>query len=195
MNYLAHLFLSLDSDEHVVGNFLADQLTLKETKRYTGAIAEGIQLHRKIDTYTDNHPEVRAINALFRPNQGKYAPVVTDIVFDYLLYTSWEKYAQQDFNTLTTGIYDTLLRFLDRMPDRIHGRVQGMVRAKWLNVYTHMEGLKDTFYRVNQRAKFDNNLHMATEDLRKLEPILLDKFNTFFPDVIQFVNEQNMFRG
>lgn len=190
MNYLAHLFLSCDSEEKMIGNFITDQITLKESKRYETLIAEGIQLHRDIDSFTDNHPQVKEVIKILRPTQGKYAPVVVDIYFDYLLHQSWEVYSHRPFDHFSNLVYATLPKYMDVMPIRIHDRVENMVNARWLDVYTTIEGLGSTFLRLKKRTKFENNLTEAPTFLIQNQTELAAHFNEFFPEVIQYVELQ-----
>ncbi len=187
MNYLAHLFLSCDSEEKMIGNFITDQITLKESKRYDALISEGIQLHRAIDTFTDNHPQVKKVIKILRPTQGKYAPVVVDIYFDYLLYKSWDNYSHRPFEHFSNSVYSMLPKYLELMPVRIHHQVTNMVKMRWLDVYTTIDGLNSTFHRLQKRTRFINNLTDAPSFLSKNQNQLSDHFNEFFPDVIKYV--------
>ena len=85
MNFLAHLFLSFENEDHVIGNFIADFIRNKEVKNYSLEIQQGIQIHREIDSFTDNHPSVRKGTFRLRPHHRKYAPVVIDILYDHYI--------------------------------------------------------------------------------------------------------------
>ena len=67
MNYLAHLFLSCQDDDLLIGNFIADSIRNKEVDNYSAAIQQGIFLHRAIDAYTDIHPVVRQSTKRLHP--------------------------------------------------------------------------------------------------------------------------------
>ena len=55
MNYLAHLYLSGESEKVIVGNFIGDYVKGKSFTDYPEQIAGGIKLHRSIDSFTDQH--------------------------------------------------------------------------------------------------------------------------------------------
>ena len=59
MNYLAHILLSGDNPEIIIGNFMADSIKGKQYKIYPEQVQIGVLLHRHIDTFTDNHHIVR----------------------------------------------------------------------------------------------------------------------------------------
>ena len=59
VNFLAHLYLSQNNTNMMIGNFIADHVKGNDYKKYSNEIQKGILLHREIDTYTDTHPIVR----------------------------------------------------------------------------------------------------------------------------------------
>ena len=58
MNFLAHIYLSDDDEQVMIGNFIADFVKGKKKDDYPPAIKKGIELHRSIDDFTDHHPLV-----------------------------------------------------------------------------------------------------------------------------------------
>ncbi len=55
MNYLAHLFLAEENDDAKLGALLGDFVKGTIIDRYSEKTEREIQIHRKIDFYTDNH--------------------------------------------------------------------------------------------------------------------------------------------
>jgi hypothetical protein len=53
MNFLAHIYLSGESDEIKVGNFIGDYVKGKNWEKYPERSSEAFLLHRKIDSFTD----------------------------------------------------------------------------------------------------------------------------------------------
>lgn len=98
MNYLAHLYLSGNDHQLMVGNFIGDAVKGSLYEQFPGRIREGILLHRQIDTYTDNHPKIRQAKSYFSKSYGKYSGVVVDVLFDHFLASNWNKYHHKNFN-------------------------------------------------------------------------------------------------
>ncbi len=188
MNYLAHLFLSCQSEESMIGNFLADMTTLKETRSIPNVYQEGVRLHRSIDHFTDQHPAVRSSIGLIRPEQRKYSPVVIDIYYDFLLYKNWSLYMDLPFELFTQKAYGILEKHLPSIPTRLHLRIRKMIAAKWLDQYTHYPGLHDVFMRLKYRSSFDNQLHNAALHLQEKESELSGHFREFFPELMEHVS-------
>ena len=59
MNFLAHAVLSFERPEIMVGNFIADFVKGNAYLEYPQSVRNGIMLHREIDKFTDQHPQVK----------------------------------------------------------------------------------------------------------------------------------------
>ena len=55
MNYLAHAYRSFHLPDILVGNMISDFVKGKKKYEYSEGILKGIDLHRSIDTFTDEH--------------------------------------------------------------------------------------------------------------------------------------------
>ena len=49
MNFLAHIYLSGDDEDIILGNFIADRIRPSQEEKYAERLHVGIQLHRFID--------------------------------------------------------------------------------------------------------------------------------------------------
>ena len=67
MNYLAHAYLSFGQPAILTGNMISDYVKGKKKFDYPPEILRGINLHRSIDQFTDNHPATREAKEVFRP--------------------------------------------------------------------------------------------------------------------------------
>ncbi len=89
MNYLAHFYLSFGQEPLIVGNLLGDfvrgRLDHERNAIYNDGIKKGIDLHRKIDSFTDTHPIVKACHEAMPATFGHIKAVVSDMYFDYFL--------------------------------------------------------------------------------------------------------------
>src|SRR3954453_2663939 len=96
MNFLAHLYLSGNDPEIMVGNFLGDFVRGRNLlERYKKNIATGIELHRTIDEFTDTHPIVAQSKNRLREKYRHYAAVIVDIFYDHFLAKNWSEYSSE----------------------------------------------------------------------------------------------------
>ena len=192
MNFLAHLFLSGNEEHLIVGNFLGDFLKNRQVARLPRPFQEGVRLHRKIDTFTDGHPAVRRSARRLRPVHGKYAPVILDILQDFLLAKNWERYSDVSLAEFTTGVYAILKTHLHLMPEILQERLPLMIADDWLVRYGTEEGLRFTFSRVKLRSSAPRFFENAVESLNaNFEPLEAD-FNAFFPEAIRAVKDWDL---
>ena len=187
MNFLAHFFLSCEREELLIGNFLADYLNNKQLRQYPEPIQEGVRLHRAIDTYTDNHPEVlKGVRRLYGPH-GKYAPVIVDVYYDYLLSVNWQRYSDKPLAEFTQDIYRTLEENMDLMPPGLRQHLPQMIADDWLRAYGTHNGLAIAFRRMKARVSRPEYLDGVLESLVLHFEELNEEFNNFFPEVVEYV--------
>jgi len=191
MNFLAHLFLSFQNEDHVIGNFIADFIKNRDVKNYSPTIQKGISLHREIDSFTDNHPFVRQGTQRLQPHHHKYAPVVIDILYDYILANNWERYSDQSLESFAKNIYTILKKRMDEIPEKLKKNVPGMIAANWLESYKTKEGLRYTLQRMDKRASFPSEFTNAVDHLEEDYDLFENEFNAFFPELIEHIKNQN----
>jgi len=189
MNYLAHLFLSCEDEELLLGNFLADLVKNRYQKELSPRVLEGIQLHRKIDTFTDTHPLVLQGTRRLHQRHHKYAPVVIDIFYDYLLVENWQLYTDKNLNDFMLKVYNILSRRKEQIPKVFQAQISNMVQHNWLMSYTSIAGLEGTFERLKRRVSKQEYLENVVQSLEQEHDLLTQEFNQFFPDLIAMVKE------
>ncbi len=190
MNFLAHLFLSFENEDLLIGNFIADSIRNSEVKKYPIAIQQGILLHREIDSFTDNHPAVRKSTLRLQPHHHKYAPVVIDILYDYILANNWDHYADQSLESFANQVYEVLNNRINEIPYKLRRLVPGMIRGNWLQSYKTEEGLLYTLQKMDQRASFPSKFNQAIEHLYLDYKLFEGEFNDFFPELISHIKNK-----
>lgn len=187
MNFLAHLFLSKHDEELLIGNFIADFVRKADDVNYAEGIQRGLKLHREIDTFTDNHAIVRESTRLLHERHHKYAPVLLDVYYDYLLANNWEVFSEQSLSAFTQKSYKILKSNINIMPPVLQHRLPLMIADDWLVRYGTFEGLEFTFNRMKRRASQPSHFDNAVETLQMNLGPLDENFRQFFPDAINFV--------
>jgi acyl carrier protein phosphodiesterase len=135
MNFLAHLFLTGKNEPLLVGNFLGDFLTNRQVAALPHPIQQGVKIHRQIDAFTDSHEQVRRSAARLRPVHGKYAPVILDVFFDYILVENWQHFSAEPLGEFAGFAYATLEKHVHLMPVFLQERLPLMIADDWLVRY------------------------------------------------------------
>jgi acyl carrier protein phosphodiesterase len=193
MNFLAHLFLAEPTDESRIGGILADFTVGRiETleRQYGPGIARGIQLHRDIDRFTDTHPVVHNSVACLQPEQGMFAGIVVDVVYDYFLLKHWHRFTDEPVEAFLDTAYTSLNRMDWDFPEKYRSVIPRMIESNWLLSYRTLDGihyaLSRMSSRLNSRFPKGTNMHAAINSIRHCYDVLDRNFLAFFPELIAF---------
>ncbi|NDK54466.1 acyl carrier protein phosphodiesterase [Pontibacter fetidus] len=189
MNYLAHLYLSGNDEELLLGNFIADAVKGNKATNYSPGIARGIKLHRLIDSYTDSHPVVSETKTRLRDKYKKYAPVVADLYFDHFLAKHFERFANESLDAYTQRTYSLISNHLPNLPERVQYFFPYMMAQNWLLGYAEIEGIAKALTGLSRRTSFESGMETAGEELTLNYSLYHQDFELFFPELEKYVGE------
>jgi len=189
MNFLAHVFLSGKDEDLLLGNFMADFISNNEVANLSPAIRKGVELHRIIDSFTDQHEMVRKGTKRLRANHGKYAPVVIDILYDNVLAKNWSTYEKQTLAEFSQDAYLVLFRRSEDLPEKLSKKVPFMVKDNFLAKYGTIAGLTRALSSMDRRTKFPSDFVSAIKQLEDEWDLFNEEFNAFFPEMIERVED------
>lgn len=190
MNYLAHVYLSGDNEDLLIGNFIADAVKGKAMDDFSNGVREGIVLHRAIDDFTDHHPRHRESRQRLHPRYGHYAGVMIDIYYDHFLARNWSNYSQIDLLDYTQSVYAILEKNTAILPERINFMLRYMIPQNWLLNYANFDGIQKVFRGMANRTKFDSQMENGVEDLQASYAEFEAEFTSFFPELQEFVRNK-----
>ncbi len=184
MNFLAHLYLSGSSDGIRLGNFIGDYVKGRDYNNYPDEIRKGIVLHRKIDSFTDNHAIVKKDKKYFFEKYNKYAGVVTDIIYDHYLAVEWDWFSSQPLNAYIEDIHDLLMDNYAILPQGVRSFLPYFIRNKWLKSYQNLDGIESVLIGMAKGTSMPDEYGFAMNAIRKNYKNLRKDFMNFFPEVI-----------
>ena len=190
MNFLAHLYLSDNNSQIMIGNLIADHIRGNKFDHFPAEIQKGIFLHRKIDTFTDTHTIVKKSKRRLHERYGHYDGVIIDVFYDYFLAKNWHKYSDIPLNTYTQNVYKILTKAEDILPQKTKDLLPYMIKYDWLYNYQFLEGIEEVLKGINKRTKGRSKMDLAIEDLKQHEHELQNDFFFFFDDLISFVETE-----
>jgi len=186
MNFLAHLYLSGDDPEIMVGNFIGDFVRGRNVyEQFRHNIALGIELHRQIDEFTDSHGVVLESKKRLRGKYRHYAPVIVDVFYDHFLAVRWPELHPQPLPDFATYAYAQLERHEAILPARVLQMMPYMVRGNWLVNYAKTEGIHRALTGMSRRTPYDSKMDEAIHDLEKYYREFDKEFSVFFPELKQ----------
>ena len=186
MNFLAHIFLSGDDEEVMIGNFIADAVKGKDYLGYSDGIIKGILLHRRIDAFTDSHVVVGWSKQRLRPKYRKYAGVIVDMYYDHFLSKYWDNYSEISLSQFVDHAYGILQSRVGYLPSRIQLMLPHMVESNWLTSYARLEGIMQALGGLSRRAKYESGMEYAVSDLKQDYRQYKCEFELFFPELMEY---------
>lgn len=190
MNFLAHIYLSGDSDFIKIGNFIADSVRGKHFQHFPLEVQKGIILHRAIDTFTDAHPIFRKSTKKLHARYHHYAGVIVDVFYDHFLAKNWTKYSQESLTEFVAHFYDSMNKNISILPERIKEILPYMIRENWLVSYQTVEGIKYILTKMDQRTANQSKMRFSTEELQEHYSEFEQEFTAFFEELTTFVKQK-----
>ena len=184
MNYLVHLSCSIYDEETLPGNFIFDLLNSKEKFSHASSLVKGIALHKQIDSFSNSHPALQVINSTLHPVVHKYAPVVSDIMCDQLMFKQWDALMPMTYKEFEQWVYKRLRLDLSNFPERLHSQINHMIERHWLRAYTETKGTRKVLERLNQKINFPIDLTAGIPVFTKNHEMYLDLFSEFYSDLM-----------
>lgn len=186
MNFLAHLYLSKENKNILIGNFIADAVKGKKHENYPKEIQAGILLHRQIDYFTDTHPIVRKSKRRLHERYDHYDGVIIDILYDHFLAKNWLNYSEIPLEIYAKNVYSFFQENIGILPPEMQKLLPYMIEYNWLVSYASISGIEKILIGMNKRTKGISKMDLAIEDLIKHYEEFESDFTAFFEELMQF---------
>ena len=187
MNYLAHCCLVPPTAQALAGALLGDLIHGPDLSGLPAEVARSIRLHRAIDRYTDNHPEVMAAKNLLQPPLRRYAGIIVDVAFDHLLSRSFMHWhPEQALPELARAVYAAIADYRLLAPAKTRARLDYIASHRLLEKYGQAESIGKALAGIGSRFTRDNPLSDADPVAIALLPAWQPQFERFYPELKQF---------
>ncbi len=197
MNFLAHLHLAAHTRSSLTGNLLGDFVKGPLPTALAAHFDEGIWLHRKIDAFTDSHPEHKAGVACFEAPWRRFGGIVVDMLYDHWLSQHWGRFSTEHLPDFLSQSYRQLLADHPHLPDGLPLPLKRMAEQNWIASYRHREGLGQALNGIGRRLRRpvplgDALLTLDESQWQKCEA----GFLCFYPQLMDFSLQQlTLFRA
>ncbi|CAI8718041.1 acyl carrier protein phosphodiesterase [Pseudomonas sp. IT-P176] len=185
MNYLAHLHLGGQEPEQLLGSLYGDFVKGALAGRFSARTEEAINLHRKIDAFTDSHPVVKRALGRFTITRRRYAGIALDMFFDHCLARDWDRYAETTLDAFSKRVY-TVLRSEADLPERLARIAPLIISEDWLGAYGDFSMIGHGLDVISERLSGPENLRDAFEEMTNLYVPLSSDFEEFYPSLMRF---------
>jgi acyl carrier protein phosphodiesterase len=192
LNFLAHLYLSADDPEALVGNLVADFVKGPDLDTLSPGVMAGVRQHRAVDAFTDRHPVVQRSIGRIAKDWGWFSGIIIDVYYDHVLALDWVRYSDTPLRTFADRVYNLLRESAAFIPDSEREHALRFVEADRLMSYAIPDGsgveraLNRLSARIAERIpKRARQLDEAMPALRAAHRELAADFHEFFPQVVE----------
>lgn len=196
MNFLAHIFLSGQNEQVILGNFIGDWIKGSDYKKYPEDIQKGMLMHRSIDSFTDSHLIVRTSKGRLNDDYHKYSGIIVDIFYDHFLARDWNQFSLiplSDFNLSVNNILMSQMHFL---PQNLQEFIPGFVKRPWLESYASVSGIENVLKGMVHHTSLPDKTVYAIKILIKYYDEFSDEFYQYFPQLMKHIeNKFQIFYG
>ena len=186
MNFLAHIYLAGENEDHVIGQVMADFLERGWQERVSDGVLQGIRLHQQVDMFTDSHDVFQRSRERLPTELRRYAGIVVDIFYDHVLARNWDRFHDVSLDEFAQSRYRILGSRPEGLTDRMRRALPSIVTHDWLTSYREIEGIERALKGVSNRLKRANPMAEAGLVLRRERVGFETDFLEFFPDLEAF---------
>jgi acyl carrier protein phosphodiesterase len=164
MNFLAHALLAGDEPALIVGGVVGDWIKGPLPGALPDDLAEGVALHRAIDSFAETHPAFQQSRARISAPRRRYAGVFVDIFYDHLLAQHWATLDHRPLADYCATVYALIEKRLPDLPAPAHAALRLMASEDWLSSYARIDGIADVLARMSRRARQPNPLAQGEQE-------------------------------
>lgn len=186
MNFLAHLALSGNDPEIMVGNLMGDFIKGRLEGRFTDGVRQGLELHRRIDRFAEGNPHFIGSRQRLDGRFGLFRGALVDLFYDHFLARNWHRYHGQPMLVFIDECYGTVARLRHVLPERLEQRLPELF-GDWLPSYRDMAGIEVVLKRMSVRFGRPNPLADGAGELQRHYRELEEDFFLFYPELQAFV--------
>ena len=180
----------MPSRELTVGNFIGDFVKGSDLTGFPEKIGQGITLHRKIDHFTDHHEIVKESKQRIWKNYRHYSAVIIDMFYDHLLARNWQNFSPIPLSEFTSSFYRIIDDFRSAIPEKANHMLHYMRRDDWLYNYQFIKGIDRALKGMSQRTSHISGMERASTELESQLADFESDFMRFFPELVNFVNQE-----
>ena len=196
MNWLAHLLLAESSPESRLGNLLGDLVKGIERQSLAPSLQRGLQCHQAIDIFTDSHLIVKRSKQRIDSEYSRFAGILIDVFYDYVLANNWQDYSDIPLTEFTTSVYASWADYIEFLPAYAQGVIRRLIAEDWLSSYRSLVGIENTLARISWKLSRRRNrpydLTPALQELTQNYAELEQDFQQFFPQLTSYIEHWHL---
>lgn len=166
-----------------MGDFVKGRLSADD---YPARILDGLQLHRKIDSFAQSNSCFQASRRRLPECYGLYRGVLVDMFYDHYLANEWNAWSSIPFEEYLRWVRTVVNRHLSTMPRQLQGFAP-IICNELLPSYRTVDGIRAALTRMSRHVSRSNPLAEGATELEHHYAQLKTDFQAFVPAVQRFV--------
>jgi acyl carrier protein phosphodiesterase len=176
MNYLGHLYLSGNDTQLMQANLYGDFIKGSHLSHLPEIIQRGVQLHRNIDHFIDNHPIIHELLPILRKELPKVAGIAVDLYFDHLLAKNWSTFHPQPLNDYLKVVYRKMDLNNTHYSREYLVFLKHLTEHNWISHYPTLDAIDRMSKSISAQLSFPNKLADGKAVFLMHEKIISDAF-------------------
>ena len=193
MNFLGHCLITQFNPELISGNLGGDHFKgdLSLFTELPSNIKKGIEIHRFIDSFTDNSEYIQKVAKIFQ-NEGvkRISYIASDIILDHYISKNWSTLSSIPRLYFIEIIHRETQNDLKYFPEKFQFIFNKMVEKEWLSRYVDEDGIELTLFKFEQRIPFINNLHDTFQIYKNHQREIDELYRLFMIDITTAANQK-----
>jgi acyl carrier protein phosphodiesterase len=182
------MYLSGNDPELLVGNFMGDFVKGRIGTEFAPRIAQGLKLHRKIDSFAQGNTHFQTSRLRLSPSYGLYRGVFIDLFYDHFLAQEWTVWSDIPLAEYLDSARTIIDRYLPIMPQRLQQFVP-VIFGELLPSYAEVSGIEAALGRMSRRVRRANPLAEGSSELTIHYTALQADFRQFMVEVRHYTNQ------
>ena len=184
--------LSGHDSEEMLGNLLGDFVRKGGEGVFSERVQRGIELHRRIDGFTDRHSVFRRSRQRIRPELRRFGGIAVDLFYDHFLAREFSSYHDVPLEAFAERLYRLLEQYEPQLPPGLQQIMPSMIERNWLVSYREVDAIERALSRISLRLSRPNALGETADDFRLCYDDFAADFEEFFPELLEFTREQRI---
>jgi len=185
VNFLVHMLLSGEDEQLLVGNFMGDFVKGRLYDRFPEGIRQGVELHRRIDSFASQNRFFNCSRQRISPDYGLYRGILVDLFYDHLLAADWHEWTDEPFDRFLQRARLAADRQLSFIPPEMQQRLP-VIFNELLPSYKSVEGIAAALGSMSRRIKRPNPLCGSEAELVRHRAGFAADFRHFMAEIREF---------
>jgi acyl carrier protein phosphodiesterase len=148
----------------------------------------GVVLHRKIDSFAQQHPLFHRSRQRLADRYGLYRGAMVDLFYDHFLSVEWPSWSTEPLDVWLARSREIVETHLSQLPERLQPLVP-VIFEELLPSYREIAGIGSALERMSRRIRRPNPLAGGERELVAHYEELRHDFRDFMPAAVTFTEK------